>query len=212
LPLLEGPDSWWKHELRDGIRLSLWAAAAARRDDMRGLEARQGIDRGATLALFGTKLPPDEVGLLRGVLAGSVRLQKRLYDAQLVDSPACPFCGLCDETLRHCFWDCPQWSAIRATFALPSIIVRNTWPACSLDCGIFIEDEQVLDIHQHFHQEAAVSLEVCTLFHCDQSRLQVLALGDVTTQQIVWTDWGMFKYPGLSLSKGWRWSVLWGRP
>ena len=52
LPLLAGPDSWWKHEIREGIRVSLWSQTAARRQDMRGMQARQGIDRIATLALL----------------------------------------------------------------------------------------------------------------------------------------------------------------
>ena len=67
--------------------MSIWTATAARRNDTQGLEARQGIDRGATLALLGTKLSASEVGLLRSILAGSVRLQKRLHDAKIVVSP-----------------------------------------------------------------------------------------------------------------------------
>ena len=145
LPLLSGPDDWWRRELRDGICLSLWSAAAVRRNDMQGLDATEGIDRKATLALYsGKKLQHSDLGLLRGVISGSIRLQKRLHDAKLVASPVCPFCGLCDETLQHCFWDCTRWQCIRAQLELPNASTRALWPPCTSNCGIFIEDPQVI--------------------------------------------------------------------
>ena len=91
---------------------------------MQGLEARQGVDRSATLALLGSRLPADEIGLLRSILAGSVRLKKRLHDAQLAETPTCDFCGMAHETLHHCFWDCPRWHYIRNSFDLPVNAVR----------------------------------------------------------------------------------------
>ena len=105
MPLQGGSDTWWKNELRDGLCIALWADAAARRNDMQGAGATQGIDRRATLALLSKKLLPTEVGTLRRIISGSLRLQKRLHDAVLVASPCCPFCSMCDETVRHCFWD-----------------------------------------------------------------------------------------------------------
>jgi ribonuclease HI len=188
LPLLNGPDSWWKHELRDGIRVSIWTATAARRNDMQGLEARQGIDRGATLALLGTKLSASEVGLLRSILAGSVRLQKRLHDAKIVVSPTCPFCQLCDETVRHCVWECPHWRTVRATFDLPAPCVQAAWPACTKDCGILIEDERVLTLNQQFHEEAAASPDLDTLFELTKCREKALANSTADVEQTIWTD------------------------
>jgi len=188
LPLVGGPDAWWKHELREGIRLALWSDAAARRQDMEGLQEVQGIDRKATMSLHGSKLPPKALGLLRGVLAGSTRLQKRLHDAALVLCPTCPFCGLCDESLRHCFWDCPRWDSIRNSFKLPCIDVRNFWPACTLDCGIFVEDARVLDLAAQLEQEETEAKDIVKYFGCHDCRSGVAASHDVNEQQRLWTD------------------------
>ena len=188
LPLLAGPDAWWKHEVRDGIRLSLWSDAAARRKDMEGLQAVQGIDRKATMSLHDSKLPPKELGLLRGLLAGSIRLQKRLHDASLVPSPTCPFCGLCDESLRHCFWECPRWDSIRMNFTLPCIDVRALWPACTTDCGTFIEDSSVIDLAAQLQQEECAAKNIVEYFSCRECRSRVTASHDVNEQQTLWTD------------------------
>ena len=71
LPLCDGPDTWWDHELREGLRLARCAEAARKRKDMQGLDSPQGVDRLASLAVLqrssGTKL-----GMLRSILTGSV--------------------------------------------------------------------------------------------------------------------------------------------
>ena len=66
---------------------------------MQGLEVAAGIDRCATLALL-SKKDFAEVGLLRSILSGCVRLQKRLHDAKLVDSETDVVTHHCDTVLR----------------------------------------------------------------------------------------------------------------
>ena len=188
LPVLGGPNSWWKHELREGIRFAFWAQAAARRNDMHGLDATPGVDRGATLALLGPRLPPDEVGLLRGIISGSVRLQKRLHDARLVDSLTCTFCGLHDETPMHCFWDCPRWAPIRACFDMPSNAVRESWPACTFACGIFMESQEVLDMMQGFQQRALTLHEPHCWAQSRQCHEHLVANAELHQEQTLWTD------------------------
>jgi len=188
LPISAGPDSWWQCELRQGIRRSLWSQAAARRNDMHGMQVVQGIDDRATVALLNSKPPPDELGLLRGVISGSIRLQKRLHDAALVDSPVCPFCGECDETLQHCFWDCPQWSSIRMQFDIPAASVQELWPTCTRECGIFIEDAQVIVLKEELAHEAAVSQDIPSFFKCVESCINVAVLYAIHEQQVLWTD------------------------
>ena len=190
LPLLLGPDSWWKHQLREGLRCALWAEAGSRRNDMQGLEARQGLDRKATMGVLGKRLPPDEVGLLRGILSGSIRLQKRLHEAKLVQTPTCSFCGMCDESVRHCFWECPKWAPIRDLFTLPGPDVRASWPACTIDCGLFVEDERVLDLFAELvneHEEVSAS-DVASFFKCHDCRAWVAATRNVHQPQKIWTD------------------------
>ena len=83
------PDCWWDREVRDGIQFARWTEAANERNEMHGLDAIQGTDRKAALALLqrggGVKL-----GLLRSILFGIVRLQKRFFEASIVDSPMGP--------------------------------------------------------------------------------------------------------------------------
>ena len=69
---MSGPDGWWMQELRDGIQLSMWSVVGRRRNDMRGIEAPQGIDRKAALALQNRPLPAEGVGLLCSLLARSI--------------------------------------------------------------------------------------------------------------------------------------------
>ena len=52
---------------------------------MHGFDAAPGIDRTATLALL-NKVSHVKLGMMRAILVGSVRLQKRLFEASLVDT------------------------------------------------------------------------------------------------------------------------------
>jgi hypothetical protein len=54
---------WWIHELRQGIHLSMWSVVGSRRNDMKGIEAPQGIDCNATLALQSRSPPAEDLGL-----------------------------------------------------------------------------------------------------------------------------------------------------
>ena len=56
LPVFGGLDTWWTQELREAIQLSMWSVVGRRRHDMQGIEAPQGIDRKATLALYNRPL------------------------------------------------------------------------------------------------------------------------------------------------------------
>ena len=188
LPLASGPDSWWQHELRHGLQLARWRAAPESRQDMRGLDAPQGLDCQATLSYLNSKIDPREAGMLRGILSGSIRLQKRLYEASLVDSAICPFCGMAEETVEHCIWDCPCWQDVRDRFQLPAASVVAQWPACTKSCGLFLEDPCVIDLCSQLEQEAAASSNLLEYFDCARIRNHVLAMFNLHEEQIVWTD------------------------
>jgi ribonuclease HI len=189
LPLLLGPDSWWNHQLREGLRRHLWSEAASRRGDMDGLQAEQGLDRKATMAVLDhKKLPAEDVGMLRSVLSGSIRLQKRLHEAKISVSPVCSFCGMCEETVRHCYWECPRWAHIRGMFDLPSPDVSSMWPACTIDCGIFVEDVRVIALGINLQAEEEMAKDICSYFSCAECRAQVAAAQDVSELQVIWTD------------------------
>lgn len=113
---------------------------------MVGLDVPFGISREATLRLHDSrKTTPFDKGMLRSILSGSIRLQHRLHQADLVDSPLCPFCGLQPETIEHCFWECPCWTHIRQRNEVPVQRVRDQWPACTRQCGIFVQLEDVFN-------------------------------------------------------------------
>ena len=45
---LEGPESWWLHEIRQGLPFARWRKGGNSRNDMRGIESMAGIDKLAT--------------------------------------------------------------------------------------------------------------------------------------------------------------------
>ena len=116
-----------------------------------------------------------DLGLLRSILVGSVRLQKRLYEASLADSPTCPFCHCADETLAHCFWECSHWQHIRADYSLPGAEVRREWPACTRECGIFVEDQAVIALSCSLINEEAVLQNFMNYFELPRCRAAVSA-------------------------------------
>ena len=78
LGLLDGPESWWLHGIRQGLRLAEWRKAGDRRRDMRGIESTVGIDKlTTTKAMNGTKMPPEQRNDLRELLCGCVWKQKK---------------------------------------------------------------------------------------------------------------------------------------
>ena len=73
-----GPQGYFDHALRDGIRERELRAAAASREECAGVEL--GVNRAATLALRSKKgkraLPPRERGVLDSILVLAPRIQK----------------------------------------------------------------------------------------------------------------------------------------
>ena len=61
LGLLDGPESWWLHEIRQGLQLAEWRKAGNGRNDMRSIESIAGIDKLATTdAMNSTKIPLEQ--------------------------------------------------------------------------------------------------------------------------------------------------------
>jgi ribonuclease HI len=153
---------------------------------MEGLDAFQGVDRRASMALHDKSVPFD-AGILRGVLSGSLRMQQRLFVAKLVDSPLCPFCGMTDETVEHCFWECPHWSHIRDECDVPDAGVVAAWPACTRQCGLFIDDVRVPDLTAALQEEELVLRDFVSHFDLLSCR-QEIEFSGMGTPQILWTD------------------------
>ena len=161
LPLLQCDESWWKHEVRQGLRLVEWRRAAARRADCKGLDTVAGVDKLATCGLLSSgKLGASEIGDLRSILCGSIRFGARLCEAGIWDSALCPFCGLEEETSRHVWWHCPAWQHLRFDPDLPSEATRRQWPECTQCLGVMLEDLQLHEFQQQQVPGANVSSDV----------------------------------------------------
>ena len=155
---------------------------------MEGIGAIQRIDQVATKALLVSgKLSRPELGWLRCVLTGSVRLQKRLFQAELVGSPICMFCGMSEETLGHCFWDCAHWSCLRARYQVPDSASLVAWPACTRECGIFLEDESVPALSNALMEEEEILCDFSVHFKLLECR-NAISANDPWTPQKIWTD------------------------
>ena len=144
LPLTQGDDNWWKHEVREGLRIAEWRSAAKRRLDCAGMDALTGIDKLSTCALLNSSSTTHtEKGDLRSILSGSVRFGERLCEAGIWHSSICPFCRMAPESLVHVWWHCPAWQHLRFDPDLPVDSTRRAWPQCSQSLGVFVEDEQL---------------------------------------------------------------------
>ena len=124
LRLLDGPESWWLHEIRQGVRLAEWKKAGNRRNDMRAIESTAGIDKLATTKLIhSTKNPPDQRNALRELLCGCVWTQKRQFDCQRAESPLCLFCGEEPEDEEHMLWRCRGGKRFASRSKLPATVI-----------------------------------------------------------------------------------------
>eukprot|EP00660_Eupelagonema_oceanica_P006763 gene6763-20689_t len=127
------------HEVREAARRAEWRAAAARRDDVKGIEG--GIDRDATWAAHRrSRLAPYALGVLRTCLCGGAWTQDRLHRCGVVDTAECPHCpdGVLEDQ-RHRYWRCSAWDAIRRRHAYAVSAYREDWPACLACCGVMPE-------------------------------------------------------------------------
>ena len=88
--------------------------ASRRRKDCTGLLGLVGI--ASTRARFFALHNPLHKQYLRYVLTGSIDHASRLYKANLVSFPICPFRLTSQETAQHVFWECVRWKTIRETF------------------------------------------------------------------------------------------------
>ena len=187
LGLFEGSEGWWLHEVRDGLRIAEWKQAASRRADMSGMQSDSGIDKLATLAFYDSKkLSNYDKGLLRGFLSGSYRTRDRLFAAGLAESPVCQFCNTENETMDHFMWRCPAWNHVRLAADIPGTATRESWPACTKNCGIVLESSELLQWVDQGPDEVA---RLCDNPELPQDVCE--GLGESTfcdEHVVVWTD------------------------
>ena len=182
LHLLWGPDGWWGHQIRDGMRGAEWLSVSRKRKDCVGLDIPGGVDKDATCAVLNSNSTACiQRGCLRSILSGSVRLGERLFRANIWNTPICIFCGQEEETNEHCFWRCPAWDHLRLDPDLPSFHERIALPPCTLQCGIFMRTQEELDYESSLQPiEHERSAEVPLSFVVNETFVD----GAV----IIWTD------------------------
>ena len=176
LPITGGTEGWWQHQVRDGLRFAYWKRAGQRREDMAGLDCPFGVDRLATLAVYNSKeTSPQDAGILRSILSGSLRFQERLHIAGLADDATCPFCQLEPETVEHCFWVCPCWDHVRRQHAIPGHHVTDAWPACTRQCGLFLGHEAAFQANGALENEQH-AVPLAAIAAAEQQRLDAIAV------------------------------------
>ena len=210
LGLLDGPESWWLHEIRQGLRLAERKKAGTRRRDMRGIESTAGVDKLATIkALNSTKLPPDRKKTtsvsFSAVASGH---KKRQFDCHRADSPMCLFCGEEPEDEDHMLWRCSQWETLRREKQAPSSQDRLAWPPCTSRCGIFFEDPEAVA-----WADAGISAQPLFI-GCNTLPENVLAdarfEGETQNNDsvVAWTDGACVCNQDAKIPKGGLWSLL----
>ena len=79
-------------------------------------------------------------------LCGALHTQSRAAAAKLAADPCrrCRFCAEEDEDASHIFLRCPRWASQRKVLIdNVSEERRNSWPACTRECGLFLEDKEL---------------------------------------------------------------------
>ena len=124
----------WAHDVRAAARGISWRTASQRRQDMYGIAI--GIDREATNAAW-QATSGFTAGVLRGVIAGAIVTEDRLFRGKSVSSPICPYCSAgVVEDVPHLWWSCTAWSSIRDAYPDISKPAHRLWPCCFEQCGI----------------------------------------------------------------------------
>ena len=152
LDLHEIETAAWAHLVREQLRLAMWAQAAARRNDMMGIEA--GLERDATQALLlSGKFGAQEVASLRKILAGGVWTQDRACRAKLQATSVCPYCDSGEvEDHEHLWWHCKAWNSIRCRHSWATDAFEDSWPACLRLCLLMpcnLEAKDVAGLGEH---------------------------------------------------------------
>ena len=93
--LLDGPEFWWLHEIRQGLRRAEWKKAGTKGRDMRGLNI--------------TKIPPDKKAII--VSFSAVASGKKTDSSIATEQSHRCVCFL-EKKMNHMLWRCPR----RATF------------------------------------------------------------------------------------------------
>ena len=140
VPLCGGPNGYFQHAVRDGLRDMEMRKAAERRPNMQGAPD---VDRRAVYAAFkwhskeGRGATPYQQGCMRTVVTGAATLQKQLAGAGLVESACCPFCDSGeDEDEEHTFWRCPAWAHIREEELGARTVEVGHLPQIPRTCGL----------------------------------------------------------------------------
>ena len=137
LGLLEGPESWWFHEIRQGLRLAEWRKAGNRRNDMRGIESMAGIDKlAAAKAMNSTEIPPEQRNDLRELLCGCVWTHK-----MHLKTPLRLFFVVRKLRMNSIFSGGAQGGRMRrCDKQVSNDLGRSAWPPCTSRYGIFLEE------------------------------------------------------------------------
>ena len=170
-----------KHTIRDSYRQFYLAKASQRRQDCSG--QKQPIDVANTRAFY-LSLPIHQ-SIMRHILTGSLDHTYRLYMSNLVSSPICPHCNVCDETAEHIFWYCSRWDSIRheySTLLRLFSLVGTQWPKCFLHCGWI---ELFCDYGISFLFDLGITYSVQNLVHDTHRMFLKIILARHTASQVL---------------------------
>lgn len=99
--VLNTPKQAWQHAIREALRALMLGAASKRADVGDCTEA----DRVNTVKML-EGMKGEDQALMRSVVMAGVPTMARLHKQGVVDSPMCPYCLECPETLDHRWWVC----------------------------------------------------------------------------------------------------------
>lgn len=148
LPITGGPQGFFDHAIRHGIRAREARQLAQRRPECAGAEH---CDRRAVFAALRENKAhqmdaPHDRGTIEAVVTGAVTTAVHLHRAGRVPSDRCPYCTTgAPEALDHLYFHCPAWAEARKKYGWAEGRVDTTgWAPVTEPCGVLTipDDEQ----------------------------------------------------------------------
>ena len=130
--------SLWLHQVRDAVKHSAIASAAAHRHEFGDLR-NAALDFDGSLKLYRTLKAGRQRAYLELALAGGMLTNERMHRHRGVPWTSCPYGCDTPDTEIHRFWGCPRWAASREGLgwaeALPPLTKCTGWFLKGHECS-----------------------------------------------------------------------------
>ena len=153
-----GPNGYFSHVLRDGIRAREPQKAERRRPRLQGIAAvdRRAVHQALRWGSYRNRdVTAHQCDMMKAVVTGSPVFQKHLFAAGLAESATGLHCDSGeDEDEIHAYWRCPAWAHIRQRFFQQPSVTVDHLPAITQHCGLLTAPKEDWEATKTVQQSA----------------------------------------------------------